>query len=163
MFPPVWYLGAMQVQRVSAEQTFALRQRVLRPHETVDELARPGDEDPDSGHFAALADGDVIGTASVRRESAPWAPEPPSWRLRGMATAEGRRSLGVGSAVLDAVIQHVRRHGGGRLWCNARLPAVPFYERAGFVTRGESWDDPTIGPHIAMERFVDSASATAPD
>jgi GNAT superfamily N-acetyltransferase len=72
-----------------------------------------------------------------------------------MATADDRRHEGVGTAVLEAVIEHVRRNGGGLLWCNARMPAVPFYERAGFTTRGDSWDVPVIGPHIAMELHVD--------
>ena len=75
-----------------------------------------------------------------------------------MATAEDRRREGVGTALLDAVIDHVRRCGGGLLWCNARTPAVSFYEGAGFATRGESWDVPDIGPHIAMEQLIDAAA-----
>jgi hypothetical protein len=38
------------------------------------------------------------------------------------------------------------------LWCNARTPARRCYERAGLQTRGEPWDDPEIGPHVAMWR-----------
>jgi GNAT superfamily N-acetyltransferase len=72
-----------------------------------------------------------------------------------MATADDRRNEGVGAAVLAAVIEHVGRSGGGLLWCNARTPAVPFYERAGFRTRGERWVDPIVGPHIAMELLVE--------
>jgi len=54
-------------------------------------------------------------------------------------------------------VQHVADHGGGLLWCNARSPAVAFYRRAGFETRGDEWVDPEIGPHVAMERAVPSA------
>jgi len=144
----------VQVQRVDAAVTRPLRQRVLRPHETVEQLVLPGDDDPDSGHFAVLEGAEVVATGSVRRESPPWPVEGPAWRLRGMATAEDRRSRGLGGAVLGAVITHVRDHGGGYLWCNARLPAVPFYQRAGFATRGDRWEDPLIGPHIAMEVLV---------
>jgi hypothetical protein len=46
------------------------------------------------------------------------------------------------------------------LWCNARLAAVGFYERAGMVTTGEIWEEPVIGPHIAM--FAQVASPAAP-
>jgi predicted GNAT family N-acyltransferase len=53
----------------------------------------------------------------------------------------------------------VRERGGGLLWCNARVPAVAFYERAGFNTRGEVWNDPQIGPHIAMELLVVDSTA----
>lgn len=149
----------VEVERVAAARTYALRQRVLRPHETIDQLALPGDDEPDSGHFAALDDGEVVGTASVRREPPPWAPDDTTaWRLRGMATADPWRNRGIGAAVLVAVVDHVRDHGGGLLWCNARTPALTFYRRAGFTTRGEAWVDPVIGPHVAMERFVDTGA-----
>jgi len=147
------------VRRVPAEITLPLRQRVLRPHETLDQLRLAGDDDPDTGHFAAVeATGEVVGTASVRREAPPWAPaDTGAWRLRGMATAESRRGGGIGTVVLRAVVDHVADHGGGTLWCNARLPALTFYQRAGFETRGDAWDEPPIGPHIAMQRVVRSA------
>jgi len=152
---------SVQIQRATAGQTFPLRQRVLRPHDTFDELSGPVEDDADTAHFAAVDDGNVIGAASVQRETPPWAPQlrRSSWRLRGMATAEDRRSQGVGTAVLAAAIEHVRLYGGGLVWCNARLAAMSFYERAEFVARGEPWDDPTIGPHVAMQRFVEAAAA----
>ena len=143
----------VRVERVEAEATFALRQRVLRPHQSLEQMVFPGDRDKDSAHYAAVDDdGEIVGTATVLREPPPWATDGgPSWRLRGMATAEGRRSQGVGALVLAAAFEHVRSHGGGLLWCNARIPAVEFYRRAGFATRGQSWVEPVIGPHIAME------------
>jgi predicted GNAT family N-acyltransferase len=72
-----------------------------------------------------------------------------------MATSEELRGLGIGARVLDAVLAHVASHGGGLLWCNARVPAVPFYSRAGLTTHGEPWMDPDIGPHVAMWRQVE--------
>ena len=146
-----------RVERVPADVTLPLRQRVLRPHETLEQLALHGDDAPDAGHFAAFDEEDeVVGTATVRRHPPPWDPDDASaWRLRGMATAEGVRSRGVGSQVLAAVVDHVADNGGGVLWCNARTPAIEFYRRAGFETRGEEWLDPVIGPHIVMLRWVD--------
>jgi predicted GNAT family N-acyltransferase len=78
-----------------------------------------------------------------------------------MATSEELRGLGIGTRVLDAVVAHVAAHGGGLLWCNARIPACLFYERAGFVRRGEPWTDPDLGPHVAMWRQVQRAQAVA--
>ena len=126
---------------------------MLRPHQAVSEAAFPGDDDPDAAHFAAVDDGEIVGTASVLRQSPPWAPaDDRSWRLRGMATDEQHRGRGVGASLLAALIHYVDERGGELLWCNARTPAVTFYERAGFVTRGPAWDEPHIGPHIAMYR-----------
>ncbi len=147
----------VRIERVAAERTWPLRQQVLRPHERLDELALPGDDDSDAAHVAAFDDDDeVIGTASVWRERPSWDAEvAQSWRLRGMATSEAHRNFGVGAALLVVVVDHVGRHGGGLLWCNARTPATRFYERAGFVTRGTTWVEPLIGPHVAMELTVD--------
>jgi GNAT superfamily N-acetyltransferase len=150
-------VAAVRVERVSAEVGLPLRQRVLRPHQTIEELRAGDDDAPSTGNYVAFAGDEVVCTASVRREAPPWAPgAAPAWRLRGMATEEAWRGRGVGAQVLAVVIEHVRSHGGGLLWCNARVPAVPFYRRAGFGTRGDEWVDPDIGPHVAMERTVAS-------
>jgi predicted GNAT family N-acyltransferase len=67
-----------------------------------------------------------------------------------MATDEARRREGLGAAVLATAVEHVRSQGARLLWCHARVPAVAFYRRAGFVTRGEPWEEPDIGRHVAM-------------
>jgi predicted GNAT family N-acyltransferase len=148
------------VEAVPAGVTFPLRQQVLRPHESFEQLALPGDDDPETCHVAArTVHGRVVGTATVRREAPPWEPAVSNaWRVRGMATSEGLRGQGIGTKVLDVVIAHVASHGGGLLWCNARIPAKTFYERAGFLTVGEPWIDPDIGPHVAMWRDVEMSS-----
>ncbi|MCU1449473.1 MAG: GCN5-related N-acetyltransferase [Acidimicrobiales bacterium] len=141
------------VRRVQPEVTFPLRHRVLRAHQTVEELRFPADGDPRSAHFGAFdADGRIVSTAVVFPEAPPWAPSAEAaFRLRGMATDEAWRGRGIGAAVLAAAVDHVAAEGGRLLWCNARLPAVSLYERAGFERVGEEWDEPYIGPHVAME------------
>ncbi len=145
------------VDRVPAELTYPLRARVLRPGRPVTAAVLPGDDDPHAGFFAArTADGEVVGTSTVRPEPCPWRPdEPGAWRLRGMATAEDVRGQGVGSQVLRATIAHVAMEGGHLIWCNARTPARWFYEREGFRVEGDEWVDPEIGPHVAMWRPVE--------
>lgn len=146
----------MKISRVPAEATYALRQRLLRPHQTVDELRLPDDNDPETGMFAALTgEGTVVATGSIRRERCPWWPErEDSWRLRSMATEPELRGQGVGTAVLNAALAHVAMAGGGLVWCKARTPALPFYQRAGFVAHGDEWEDPQVGPHVQMWREV---------
>ena len=45
---------------------------------------------------------------------------------------------------------HVCSEGGGLVWCNARVAATSFYERAGFVGRDDLFDLPGIGVHRRM-------------
>lgn len=138
------------MREVTAADTADLRRQVLRGGRPV---PLPGDDAP-AFHVGAYDDGVLVGTGNVRPEPAPWEPDVPAWRLRGMATAPEARSRGVGAAVLEALLAHCREHGGGVLWCHARTPAQRFYERAGLVTTGAPWEDPEIGPHVRMWREV---------
>src|ERR1035441_2989632 len=45
--------------------------------------------------------------------------------------------------------------GGDLLWCNARVSAIAFYERAGFRTWGEQWVIAAHGPHVVMWRRIE--------
>ncbi len=155
--PPSTTAESLVFSRVAPSVTYDLRGRVLRPGAPPERVRLKIDDLPDTAAFAARdADGTVVGTAIVYPEACPWAPDRPgAWRLRGMATAEGRRSGGIGGRVLDAVVAHVAAEGGNLVWCNARVPARPFYERAGFTTHGDEWLDPEIGPHVAMSRDVE--------
>jgi len=124
------------------------------------------DEEPDSATFAAVEPGSgaIVGVATTIREPAPFGSaeasglsggrEVSAWRLRGMATREDLQGQGIGSLVLEALVGHVTAEGGELLWCNARVRAIAFYERAGFQTWGEEWDIPSIGPHVVMWRRI---------
>lgn len=151
----------IDVVLVPPAETYELRGRVLRPGAPPERVHLAADDAPDVAAFAARnAAGTVVGTAIVYPEACPWAPDrPDAWRLRGMATAEDRRGRGVGRLVLDAVLAHVAAGGGTLVWCNARVPARRFYERAGFVPHGDEWIDPEIGPHIRMWRTLAHGAA----
>jgi GNAT superfamily N-acetyltransferase len=135
------------VLQIPVEQTRTLRQSVLRPHESLEQLA--ADEPADVYAVGVSSDGAVVAVGFV----APDGP-PGSWRVRAMATAAEARGSGFGSAVLEALVCHVREHGGMRVWCNARTPARAFYERAGFHTTSDEFEIPLIGPHFVMERSL---------
>jgi len=148
--------GPDQVEWVGAPAVRPLRAAVLRAGRPVSEAALPGDDHPGARHAAVCGPDGVVACGSIFPEAVPWDPAgPPGWRIRGMATAEGRRREGLGGAVLDALLGHVAANGGGIVWCNARLRAQAFYARAGFRGRGERFDLPGIGPHIQVWREVE--------
>lgn len=153
----------IRIEQVSAADTWLLRQQVLRPHETVADQALADDDAPLVASFAAIdSEGQIVATARVAPEGPPTALVPqlpvdihPSWRLRGMAARADIRGQGVGTQVLQRCILHVAEHGGGLLWCNARIGAIALYQRAGFVEHGDRWVEPDIGPHVVMWRVVE--------
>jgi GNAT superfamily N-acetyltransferase len=119
----------------------------------------PSDDLPGTACFAIFGDdGEVVGTSWVGLEQAPLDPTgighavSPAWRLRGMATQEGFRGSGLGTALLNEVIDYVTEREGTVLWCNARLAAINLYLRSAFRPYGDPWHDPDIGPHVVMWR-----------
>jgi GNAT superfamily N-acetyltransferase len=126
----------------------------------------PADSDPLSAHFAAVvaADADledlvVLAVGSVLPE------EPDSdvpagregtlaWRVRGMAVRADSRGAGLGTSILEGLLDHVRSQGGGLVWCTARLPAMSLYARAGFGALGSPVDVPGLGAHQVMSFTV---------
>jgi GNAT superfamily N-acetyltransferase len=152
---------ALRIESVPAHVTWPLRQAVLRPHQTIEQLRLPSDELVSTRCFAAFDEaGEVIGTSQVALEDPAFDAGDighavlPSWRLRGMATRADARSSGVGTALLGRAIGYVAGQGGRVLWCHARLPAVTLYARAGFRTYGVPWEEPDIGPHVVMWRSM---------
>jgi GNAT superfamily N-acetyltransferase len=88
-----------------------------------------------------------VACASVRPEPLPDDPREGDWRLRGMATEPARRGEGFGALALRAALDYARERGAQRVWCNARTPALGFYERHGFTVVGDEFDLPDAGPH----------------
>ncbi len=155
-------MSEVSIEIVAAKQTHSLRQRVLRPHQALAEMAYPGDDDASTVHLAALADGEVVGIASLYLEGLPDAPAANQWRLRGMATAESHRGVGLGGRLLDRAVAEVAKHGGHTLWCNARVSASGFYLRRGFAQRGDRFELPGIGEHVVMVLVIRSPVAAGP-
>jgi GNAT superfamily N-acetyltransferase len=174
-------VGRVVVGPVEPAATLELRREVLYAGRSPEAVAELYATDPDPFVVAGLtASGEVVATGTVMG----WAPpdplrralsetahgpggdttlaELPSWRIRGMATRAGARGGGIGAAVLEALVDHVAGHGGGVLWCNARTPALSFYERKGFRRFGDVWADEETGPHVVMWRVVDPVRARAP-
>lgn len=133
----------MRVEIVEPDRARTLRRTVLRPFDPPD-ATLPGDGIADAVHFAALADdGSVLSTCFVYPDEWPFPAllteqmaVAPSWHLRQMATDPAHRGQGAGSAVLRAVIAYVTDRNGS-VWCHARVPAIPFYERHAFNAVGQ--------------------------
>jgi ribosomal protein S18 acetylase RimI-like enzyme len=139
------------VREIPIAATRALRQRILRPHQTLEQLA--AHEPPDAFAVGVFDSGDLIAVGFVAPDGGPG-----SWRIRGMATTPQARGRGAGTAVLDALAAHAIAQGATRLWCNARTPARSLYERAGFRIASDEFELPDIGPHFVMERNIAAAS-----
>lgn len=140
----------IDVRAIAARETWTLRQRVLRPHQRLEEMNFPGDSAPDTVHFGAFDGPRLVGIASLYRAPMKGYDDGRAWQLRGMATDATVRGKGFGDVLMRRCVEHVIAAGGVLLWCNARVSALGFYERHGLKTVGEPFELPGIGPHNVM-------------
>ncbi len=142
------------IRPISATATRPLRQRILRPHQTVDELVYPGDDHPLALHLGAFVADLLVGIASFTPEDCPHVSARAAWRLRGMGVLPAVQRQGLGTDLIQTGIAHVQRHGGDLIWCHGRTSAVPFYRRLGFVPWGDEFIVPDTGPHYILLYWV---------
>jgi len=146
-------VSEIEIQFITASETWPLRLKVLRPHQTLQDCVYPQDEWPTTFHVGAIKSGHVVGIATFHEESCPTLKATKPYRLRGMATDSSFHGQGIGRKVLEKGIQEIRRRGSDLLWCNAREVAFPFYEKLGLEFQGPLFDLPTLGPHKIMFKY----------
>lgn len=148
-------LAAMRIVQVPAPDVLPLRQAILRPGRPPEDAVFPRDDDPETVHFGAFVDEELVGVATLLHESPPGRTDPSAWRLRGMAVAERLQRRGIGSALLQSCLELVRQRGGRTVWFNARTGAAPFYRKHGFETVGAEFEIPGVGTHVVMRRAAE--------
>ena len=100
------------------------------------------DELPSTRHLVARDSGGTpIGTARLL----------PGGKIGRMAVLGAHRGKGVGSALMEALLEMARAQGEGRCELGAQLHAIPFYERHGFGAEGGIFLDAGI-EHRLMTR-----------
>jgi GNAT superfamily N-acetyltransferase len=110
----------LEILEISVEETYPLRQTVLRPGRPPELSMYPGDSNENTHHFGAILDNEVVGVATIFPEPLPDYDFNYSWRLRGMAVSPEQQGKGIGKLLLQHCIKFVRAKGGDALWCNGR-------------------------------------------
>ena len=129
-----------------------LRWRVLRVGRPRESAIFEGDTL--ALHHGLWLDDALVAVVSLFPTPLEHAGETYPWQLRGMAADPAHQGQGLGTILLAAV----EERGGAPLWCNARIRARSFYQRAGWRPIGETFEIPKVGPHQRMVRTVPSAS-----
>lgn len=75
----------------------------------------------------------------------------PAIQVRGMGTLEEFRGMGIASMVLEACeTNSVKVWNAKTGWLQARVAAIPFYQKNGWVCFGPEYHVPNVGPHRSM-------------
>lgn len=142
------------IRRATVGEIIELRHVILRAGMDFDAAKFGGDDATDTLHFGAFEGGANVGCVSLMRAEMPGdAVSEAAYQLRGMACRADRQGCGIGARLLRFAERDVIEHTDVRvMWCNARTPAVGFYQRHGWVVISEEFDIPTAGPHRRMRR-----------
>jgi predicted GNAT family N-acyltransferase len=73
----------------------------------------------------------------------------PDGHIGRMAVLQDARKLGIGSALLAALMDEARRRGHAQAVLSAQTHAIPFYRRHGYAVVGGEYMDCGI-PHVDM-------------
>ena len=145
----------MEVLRIKAIATYAIRHKMLRPSGTVEDCMFQGDHDELTFHLGAFVDKKLVSVASFYFEKHPAFSEAYQYRLRGMATLPEYQGQGYSSALLRTAFPVIKQNQCSLLWCNAREKALGFYKKVGFIATGELFSIPNIGKHMLMSVQID--------
>lgn len=145
-----------QLRIVDPDAVIDLRHKVLRAGLPRDSAVFEGDSEVGTVHLGAFDDWDVmIGCSTILHRMWNGAA---AWQLRGMAVDAQWQGRGIGKALLLELERLVLCDSHSSLmWCNARKPAVGFYERHGWRLASPEFEIPTAGPHHRMTRHLDEA------
>jgi predicted GNAT family N-acyltransferase len=146
----------MKVLRISAQDTYPLRQQMLVPSHELKKAKFDNDDDEDiSFHLGAFSDSKLVSVASFFYERNPIFSDLHQYQLRGMATLAEYQGQGLSSELLSFAFPIIKQNFCTLLWCNARVSAIGFYEKVGFKKlNDEFFEIDEIGPHVLMYKNI---------
>jgi predicted GNAT family N-acyltransferase len=119
----------IQVKQISSNEAkaraFAIRMRVFVREQGVPADIELDHDDQRAIHFLATASGKAIGTARVVVHGQ-------SAKIGRMAVLKSYRRRSVGTALLKRAVAAAKRRNGRRIYLNAQVAVIGFYERNGF-------------------------------
>ncbi len=133
---------------------FALRRDVFVREQKVPEEEEHDQYDLTATHFAAIAEGEVVGTLRLIIQ-------PQHVKIGRVAVHSSFRGRGIARKMMHAAMDHARAEGHSRFYLTAQSDKLGFYESLGFAAFGPEIIDGGM-PHRAM-RDYDTADAVMAD
>jgi GNAT superfamily N-acetyltransferase len=118
----------VSIEQITPELTWRLRRDVLYPGKKIVEMEMG--EDVDGIHFGAFKDDKLAGVVSLFQSGT-------DFQFRKLAVDLSEQKKGVGNSLLTYITAYTQENGGSRIWCNARVTAIGFYLKAGFIQTGQ--------------------------
>ena len=139
------------IKEISAEETYPVRQEVLRPGRPLKDCFFEGDLEEETFHLGFFEEQKLVAVATyVHRKNALFE-APVQYQLRGMAVLPDFQGRRLGEKLLKKGEELLNKKDSRTLlWFNARESAVDFYKRYGYETIGPTFMIPNVCMHIVM-------------
>jgi GNAT superfamily N-acetyltransferase len=118
----------IDLKQIQADETWALRHKVMWPYKPLDFVILPNDAD--GWHYGLFENGQLVSVISmfIKGEEA---------QFRKFATDTAYQGKGYGSKLLVFLIDKAKDVSVKELNCNARVTAIGFYEKFGMKVDSE--------------------------
>ena len=100
------------------------------------------EKEKDYIHFVGLKNGEVVAAASL-------IPEQFTYKMQQVAVRADMQGSGIDSGLMDYCEVYAKTQKFQSLYCHARIHAVPFYTKKGYLVEGEYFMEIGI-PHVKM-------------
>ena len=121
-----------------------IRRAVFIEEQKMRESDEWDDDDAVSVHVLARLNREPVGTGRLN----------PAGKIGRIAVFAGSRGRGVGATILRRLIEEARRRGIRNPYLHAQVQALPFYEKHGFRSEGDVFDEAGI-PHVRMRHVLE--------
>ncbi|NRF39969.1 GNAT family N-acetyltransferase [Pedobacter foliorum] len=114
----------IQIEQIRPDLTWRVRHEVMYPDLPFDVIKLANDDD--GIHFGLFAGNKLTSVVSLFNKGN-------IYQFRKFATLAESQGKGYGSLLLNHIINYVKTFDAVKLWCNARVSAIPFYNKFGFI------------------------------
>lgn len=115
------------IEQITQELTWKLRQKELYPHLPIDAIKLP--EDDQGIHLGLFYENKLVTVVSLFEGDN-------ALQFRKLATDKNHQGKGLGSKMIKYILDFATEKQLEKIWCNARLTATGFYEKLGFYPTG---------------------------
>ena len=140
----------ISIKKITAAEALPIRHQILRKGERIEKCMYPGDDFESTFHFGLFEEEVLSGIISVFETKNNIFTDEKQFQIRGMAVLENNRKKGFGVILVCHVEAYLKKENQYTIWFNARIVAIGFYEKLGYVKIGEPFEIDTIGIHYIM-------------
>ena len=144
----------VKIKQLSFEETYPIRQIVLRPNRPLETCFFEGDELETTLHFGGFVNNELVGIISLFKNNHLSFQEENQYQIRGMAVLENFRKYGLGKKIVEYSEDYLKQKNISLIWFNARESAVGFYQKSGYEIIGDSFNIPDVGIHYVMYKTL---------